>query len=171
MIPHKRIPGIRLSDYLACEKVFTGQWICNPQKGEIHAAGTGKPVSFRPNKNGYPCCKLRYKGSTINIMKHRAVYVIANIRFGLPDDLSLEVDHINHDKTDCRLENLRLITKHENEWAKPNAVKREVVMKIRERYDAGNITQKTLATEYGISRTAVSRIVRNETYVGIEGAV
>lgn len=171
MIPHKPVPGIHLSDYIACQKAANGEWVCDPENGEIYSMNTGDPVKFRKLRTGYFGKNVRYKGMHIEILKHRAVYVMANIRYGLPADLSLEVDHINHDKTDCRIKNLRLVTKHENEWAKAKSVKFEIIRAIRKRHDAGGITQKSLAKEYHISPTAVSRIVRRETYVDIEGAL
>lgn len=161
-------PGIHLGDYLACEKLTHGEWIIFAHKGEIHSTKTGKPVPFWKNSEGYLYTTVRYKGITTTVLKHRAVFVMANVRFGLPIDASLEVDHINHDKEDCRIENLRLVTRAENEQSKPNRVPPNIVREIRKRYAAGGITQKELGRELGIPRGTVSRIVRYKRYARVK---
>ncbi|WP_420847067.1 HNH endonuclease [Methanorbis rubei] len=86
----------------------------------------------------------------------------------VPVDASLEIDHINHNKTDCRLQNLRLVTHLQNERAKPTALSPDVVRTIRRLYAAGGVTQERLAVQFGISRHSVSRITRRATYAEVE---
>lgn len=166
-LPHQPIPGIHLGDYLACEKYTSGQWIFDLAAGEIYNRRTGKPVRFRTTADGYLITDVRHKGIRTRIRKHRAIWVIANIRHGLPVDASLEIDHINHNKTDCRIRNLRLVTHLQNERAKPAALPSETVRQIRTAYAEGGVTQIQLSRQFGISPHAVSRIVRNITYTEV----
>ncbi|MDV0441708.1 HNH endonuclease [Methanorbis furvi] len=165
---HQPVPGIHLGDYLACEKYTSGQWIFDLSAGEIYSRRTGGPVPFRKQSNGYLTTSVLHKGVRTDILKHRAIWVVANIRFGLPVDASLEIDHINHNKTDCRIQNLRLVTHLQNERAKPTALSPETVRTIRKLYAAGGVTQERLAVQFGISRHSVSRIIRWVTYTEVE---
>ena len=79
---------------------------------------------------------------------------------GIPTSLNAEVDHIDRNKENNRLENLRLIYKDENLCRK---LTYEEAEEIRKRYASGE-KQRTLAKEYGISKTSVGEIVRRETY-------
>ena len=167
MIPHHPQPGIHLSDYITCEKYLTGSWTFDLTNGEIYNRSTGKPVRFFKNRDGYLVATVRCKGIETRIRKHRAIWIIANIRHGLPLDTTLEVDHINHIRTDCRIQNLRLVTRLENQRAKPGTLPPETVRTIRLRYNTGGITQKTLAKEYRISEHAVSRIIRRISYTEV----
>jgi DNA invertase Pin-like site-specific DNA recombinase len=74
--------------------------------------------------------------------------------------LDAEVDHIDRNRQNNRLENLRLVYKDENRCRKLAYKDAE---EIRRRYAEGE-TQKALAKAYGISKTAVGEIVRRETY-------
>lgn len=167
MTPHHPSPGIHLGDYITCEKYLTGSWTVNLTKGEIYYRHSGKPVPFCKNRDGYLIATVRCKGIQTRILKHRAIWIIANIRHGLPLDTTLEVDHINHIRTDCRIQNLRLVTRLENLRAKPGAIPPETVRAIRKRYYAGGITQKKLAEKYQISEYAVSRIIRWISYTEV----
>lgn len=70
----------------------------------------GNILKLRVNKNGYPHFSRYINGKPYNISTHRAVALtwIPN-----PDNLP-EVDHINRNKQDNRVENLRWISRSEN---------------------------------------------------------
>ena len=72
------------------------------------------------NSAGYVLTRLRIAGKSPSIPLHHMVWVAVHGRF------PKVIDHINGDKTDNRLENLREVNRSENEanrvWAwKPNA--------------------------------------------------
>ena len=60
------------------------------------------------SKQGYKQCRYKKKDYQL----HRLVYIY---HYGdIPE--GLYVDHINRDRSDNRIENLRLVTKQENSW-------------------------------------------------------
>ena len=147
-IPHRPTPGIHLGDYLAFEKFTSGQWIFDLAAGEIYSHTTGKPVHFRKTIDGYLKTTVRHKGVRTEIRKHRAIWIIANICHGLPVDASLEIDPINHNKTDCRLQNLRLATHLQNIRANPSALPPETVRSIRTIYATGTAPSATAPPQH-----------------------
>ena len=74
----------------------------------------GKILKAHPDKNRYLYTTLFKDNKRKNFKIHRliALYFIDN-----PDNL-LYVDHINGNKKDNRIENLRWCTKQQNEWNK-----------------------------------------------------
>lgn len=83
--------------------------------GRVRVKKTGKIRKFVVNKNtGYSMVMLRRNHKYYNKYVHRIVCqtFIANAQ-GLP-----EVDHVNHNRTDNRVENLRWSSRHENMFAR-----------------------------------------------------
>lgn len=74
--------------------------------------GVKKETLFTPwlNKNGYPMVSLRKNGEKTGYSIHSLVWEAFN--GPVPD--GLQINHINEDKTDNRLENLNLMTPSEN---------------------------------------------------------
>ena len=75
---------------------------------DIRKKSTGKIVSEWLNDSGYVCLNL----NGVNYRKHRLIAT----QF-IPNDSPLiktEVDHINHDRTDFHIENLRWVSRKEN---------------------------------------------------------
>lgn len=70
----------------------------------------GKWVPRKISERGYAVCQVRVKGKTLNFREHR---VVAEVM--LDDyDPDLQVDHINGEKLDNRLGNLRVVTNQQN---------------------------------------------------------
>jgi hypothetical protein len=68
------------------------------------------PTSRQASKRGYLSVSFTYDGIEYRIPQHRLAWVLAN--GDIP--CGLEIDHINRDKTDNNLDNLRLATSAQN---------------------------------------------------------
>ncbi|MDV0442853.1 HNH endonuclease signature motif containing protein [Methanorbis rubei] len=157
--------AIHAGDVIAWMKFATGAWDYNVARGTIMNRRTGRPVAFHQNGDGYLRATVTIRGKVIDILKHRAVWIAAHGILGLPLDYSLEIDHINHDKTDCRIKNLRLVTGKENRnGPHPGKLAPETVREIRRRFAEQAVSYRTLAEEYRISQASVSRLIRGKTY-------
>jgi len=163
------IPGVRLQDLVIMTKLTERDWNADLAKGDIISTRTGEPLRFSTDEHGYQTTSVRFRGRRVNVLRHRAVYIAGACRTfkDLPADFDLQVDHINNDLTDCRFENLRLITARENNHPKSGYLLRifgtDEVESMRERYAAG-VSPRVMAEEYGVSRTTIWRIVTLRTY-------
>jgi len=88
----------------------------------------------------------------------------------LPIDLSLQIDHINGNILDCRLANLRMIPFWDNNHPLSGRKKRiftdDQVGDIRRRYEKGE-GPKSLAAEFGVTKSTIHRIVSRQTYAEV----
>ena len=81
----------------------------DPDTGELRHRRTGHPAG-RLLPSGYVQLELRQGGVRYHIRAHRAAWVLAYNE----DPYPLTIDHINMDKADNRLVNLRCVTHSEN---------------------------------------------------------
>lgn len=81
-----------------------GKITVDTKKGIIFGS-TGRRLKETLNFFGYRRVTYPYLGKTVSIFVHKAVWVAAG-RTVPPEH---EIDHINDDKQDCRLENLQVI--------------------------------------------------------------
>ena len=151
---------IRASDFAVFVKGMRGDWVAHPDTGRIYSNSTGdflKPAV----KAGYPSLRIRLsfgdKEIRGRVSVHRAMWVLCR---GIPLSLDAEVDHIDHNRENNRLENLRLISKQENV---PHQITYADAEEIRRKREDGN-TLKALAEEYGISQSSVRNIIRRKTH-------
>ena len=77
--------------------------------GHIVNRKTGKRRRELKNPNGYLYINIRFKGNLYRISCHRFVWVLCNDCWP-----QLTVDHINGNRHDNRIENLREVTQSDN---------------------------------------------------------
>ena len=151
---------IRSTDFAVYLKGMRGDWIAHPDTGRIYSNSIGD--FLKPSvKAGYPSLRIRLsfgdKEICGRVSVHRAMWVLCR---GIPLSLDAEVDHIDHNRENNRLENLRLISKQENV---PHQITYADAEEIRRKREDGN-TLKALAEEYGISQSSVRNIIRRKTH-------
>ena len=88
---------------------FHKRYSYDRETGELISLATGKPIT-RKSLNGYLSVYRHVNGKKIHIHVSRIIWVM---EYGsIPVDM--EIDHIDMDKTNNRLKNLRLCTPSEN---------------------------------------------------------
>lgn len=81
-------------------------WLYDDKTGIIKSH-TGR-INNKPSKNGYIRCKINKNKETIAVLAHRLAWYLTY------NELPNIIDHINHDKKDNRINNLRSVTTKQN---------------------------------------------------------
>ena len=135
-----------------------------------------KILSFREGKYGYLYTIISINKIRKTVKPHRLVA----LNF-IPNPLNLpEVNHIDGNKLNNAFWNLEWSTSKDNirhayntglrvgkkgensHYAKLN---KETVIKIREEYKKGDVTQLNLSNKYNISQAQIQRIVANKNWI------
>jgi len=145
-------------DALIVQQIFGGYWLPELSTGRIYSRTAGRYLISRPHKDGY-LFVLTMSG--VDVPVARVIWIAAH---GIPELDYLQIDHINENKQDNRIDNLRLLTPSGNQMHSNSLFTFEEAETIRRKYDGGNYSLRALGREYGVSPVCIRRIVRNETY-------
>ena len=139
------------TDFYIMEKIRSGEWVPSLDTGEVYSTKKKDFLKFQKNKNGY-----RISGG---IHLSHIIWVGANgaIPYGM------QIDHINGDREDDRLCNLRLVSRSENIMLSTATLTYSQAEEIRRKYTEGNSICK-LAKEYSVEKTVIWRVINNKTY-------
>jgi site-specific DNA-cytosine methylase len=111
------------------------------------------------NCNGYIVHGIRYNGFKIQLKAHQIVWIAAN---GLYDKSKLMIDHINRNRMDNRLDNLRLVDakgNRENSAVYNGRLTDEQKDEIVWMHKVDGIPLRELAEDYGMSKSRIHQIV------------
>lgn len=142
----------RMTDVEILDKIRSGEWIVSLDTGKVYST----------RKKGF--LKLSLNDKDYNFVSGHAVSHIVWVAANGPVPYGMEIDHINGDKKDNRLCNLRMVTSSENVSFTAASLTYAQAEEIRRRYAAGGVSQRQLAQEYKVSGKAIYRILRNQTY-------
>ncbi|HJJ38615.1 MAG TPA: HNH endonuclease signature motif containing protein [Methanocorpusculum sp.] len=143
-------------DLLIAEKLCSGRWLVEPATGNIYSKDAGgylKPSIVA----GYP----RVSILSTYVLVSRVVWIAVH---GIPELPNLQIDHINENKLDNRIENLRLISPAGNVRRSRAILTYDDAEMIRREYAAGGVTQQVLADRYSMSPSSICEILNGKRY-------
>ena len=165
----EKIVNVKGVEYIVSDdgKIFSTK---NIGRGKYH-----KEISQRENKDGYMMVTVGLNSNRTGVRVHR---IIAEAFIDNPLNLP-EVDHIDRDRKNNSVDNLRWISSFENKSQIPFEVRSkprkhekngrakltmEDAEKIRELYKGGKSISK-IARDYNVGGSTISCVVHNKTWI------
>ena len=119
--------------------------------------------------NGYIVHNIYFDGVKKQCKAHQIVWIAAN---GLYDKNNLIIDHINRDRKDNRLDNLRLVTAKENREnssqcnGKFTDEQKDLMFLL---HTQGHMSFRELAEDFGCSKSRIHQIVAEHQFNKLDG--
>lgn len=139
--------------------------------GRVVNTLTGHVLTPVKKPTGYWEIRISHRGSIKHLSLHRLVWESRN--GSIPS--GLHINHIDGDKDNNHPDNLELVTPEQNqirrilrngEQVNTSKLTAEKVRKIREKKSQGVESDK-LAEEYGVSKSAINRLLRRVTWAHV----
>lgn len=100
---------------LILNAIFSLKLVCRTNTGElfrVNKDGTKKKIKTYLNGNGYQTVSIQWNGIKKNVRVHQVVFVYANLK--TYDTKTKCIDHIDGNKHNNSIQNLRLVSYTEN---------------------------------------------------------
>lgn len=148
-----------------------GVW--RPQRSRV--------LSLNRHGRGYLWARLYSRGTPTNVAVHRLVYEA----FVGPLADAMQIDHLDFNPSNNRLDNLRPATARENTDRSNKAGRKallhgdrngmarlsaETAERIRVAYARGGVSQRAVAERFGVAQSRVSEIVRGRSWPDLREA-
>ncbi|MBQ2772027.1 MAG: HNH endonuclease [Methanocorpusculum sp.] len=144
----------RKNDVEIQRRIDRGIWRPSLDTGHIYSTETKH--NLKENKTN---CGYLTVGDKKEFHVSRVIWIAAH---GIPE-AGLEIDHINANKEDNRLQNLQLITPQENTARSSSALTFADAEEIRKLHKKG-ISKRKLADKYFVSPRTIGRIIAYKSY-------
>ena len=145
------------ANVLGCSTTPIREWL---QKHGMSTAVSDKdkPPHYRVGNQGYPRWETKTKDGRHNVSVHR---LLAVCEFGFDAVCGKHVHHKNGHRWDNRPENLQLMSdsRHGKHHRPPVESSWRDVLRIREFYRNGDVTQADLAGMFGVSESLIYDII------------
>ena len=121
----------------------------------------GKKLKIDLNSAGYGRVTLSKSGKTKRFLIHRLVY---ESYYGkIPKNL--QVHHIDENKLNNSIDNLMLVTQHENNHLSRESLGYKLTKKDVDFIRGSNMTTREISDKYGINQRHALRIIKNERWI------